>query len=112
MCPFCEIVGHRMGANVVLEDDDVMAFHDISPQAPVHVLVVPKRHLESLRHAAPADEALLGKLLLAAQRAAGRLGLFGDGFRVVINSGPKAGQSVMHLHVHLLGGRPMAWPPG
>ncbi|MBI4950946.1 MAG: histidine triad nucleotide-binding protein [Myxococcales bacterium] len=95
----------------VLEDDEVLAFHDISPQAPVHVLVIPKRHVESLAAAEPADQALLGKLLWTAREVAQKLGL-DAGYRTVLNSGAEAGQSVFHLHLHVLGGRAMAWPPG
>lgn len=112
MCLFCKIAKKEIPAKIVLEDDDVVAFHDINPGAPTHVLVIPRRHISSLTDAAPEDEALLGKLLLAAKRVADMEGRTGDGYRTVINSGPNAGQSVFHIHVHVLGGRPMAWPPG
>jgi histidine triad (HIT) family protein len=105
------MVSKEIEAKVVFEDDDVLAFHDIHPQAPMHVLVIPKKHVTSLADDA-GDEALLGKLMLAARRAAEQTGIAQGGFRVVINSGAQAGQSVFHLHLHVLGGRPMAWPPG
>ena len=112
MCLFCKIANGQMAAKTVLEDDDVVAFHDINPQAPTHILVIPKRHVTSLAHAVPEDEALLGKLMLAAQRVAKDAGLVEGGYRVVVNTGAGAGQSVFHIHVHVLGGRRMKWPPG
>src|SRR5262249_22540870 len=99
-------------AKVLFEDDDLLAFHDINPGAPTHVLVIPKRHIVSLAEAGPGDEALLGKLLRAARRVAEETGIAESGFRTVANTGPNAGMSVFHLHVHVLGGRAMAWPPG
>ncbi len=112
MCLFCKIAEKQIPSRVLFETDDVLAFHDINPAAPKHVLVIPKKHMTSLDDAAPEDEALLGKLLLGAQRAARELGLPATGFRTVINTGANAGQSVFHIHVHVLGGRPLAWPPG
>jgi histidine triad (HIT) family protein len=112
MCLFCKIVSKEIQARVLFEDDDVVAFHDINPQAPTHVLVIPKRHVVGLKEASREDEAVLGRLLLAAQRVAEATGIVESGFRTVINSGPNAGQTVFHIHVHVLGGRPMAWPPG
>jgi histidine triad (HIT) family protein len=112
MCLFCKMVSKEIQANVVFEDDEVLAFHDIHPQAPMHVLVIPKKHVASLAESEPGDEALLGKLMMAARRAAEQTGIARTGFRVVVNSGAQAGQSVFHLHLHVLGGRPMAWPPG
>ncbi|MEZ4301896.1 MAG: histidine triad nucleotide-binding protein [Polyangiaceae bacterium] len=111
-CLFCKIVRKEIPAKIAHEDDDTLAFHDINPVAPTHVLVIPKRHIVSLADATPEDEALLGKLLLTAKRIADAEGRTGEGFRTVINSGPNAGQSVFHVHVHVIGGRPMAWPPG
>lgn len=111
MCLFCKMVSKEIEAKVVFEDDDVLAFHDIHPQAPMHVLVIPKKHVTSLADDA-GDEALLGKLLLGARRAAEQTGIGQGGYRVVINSGAQAGQSVFHLHLHVLGGRTMEWPPG
>ena len=112
MCLFCKIANKEIPSKVLFEDDDLLAFHDITPQAPVHVLVIPKRHVASLADAAEADVTLLGKLALATRRVAEETGVATTGFRVVANSGAHAGQSVHHLHLHVLGGRPMAWPPG
>lgn len=112
MCLFCKIVSGQVPAKIAYEDEDVVAFHDISPQAPVHLLVIPRKHIESLSHAEPTDEALLGKLMLCAARVAKEQGLDSKGFRVVVNNGALAGQTVFHIHVHVLGGRAMAWPPG
>jgi len=112
MCLFCKIASKQIPSKIVLEDDDLIAFHDVNPQAPTHVLLIPKRHIVGLGEVTPADQDLLGKLLVAARRVAEETGILGSGFRVVVNSGPHAGQSVFHLHVHVLGGRPMAWPPG
>ncbi|WP_437599647.1 histidine triad nucleotide-binding protein [Sorangium sp. So ce590] len=112
MCIFCKIVNKEIPSKVVLEDEHVFAFHDVNPQAPTHVLVVPKRHIAGMAEAAPEDEAVLGRLLLAARRVAELTGIAESGFRTVVNSGANAGQTVFHLHVHVMGGRPMAWPPG
>jgi histidine triad (HIT) family protein len=90
----------------------VVAFHDIAPRAPVHVLVIPRRHIASLASATEGETEILGKLLLAAAEVARRTGIAETGYRVVTNTGSGAGQSVFHLHVHILGGRPMGWPPG
>lgn len=110
-CVFCRIATHQAPARILFEDDDLMAFHDIAPRAPVHVLVIPKHHIQSLAEASREHQELLGKLLLGVQRAAREAGI-AHAFRVVTNSGEGAGQSVFHLHFHVLGGRPMAWPPG
>ena len=109
-CLFCRIAAREIPARIVHEDADVVAFHDIAPQAPAHVLVVPRRHVASLADAGAGDRPLLGTLLGAAAEIAGREGL--DAYRVVINNGEGAGQSVFHLHLHLLGGRRLGWPPG
>jgi histidine triad (HIT) family protein len=109
---FEKIVRREIPADIVWEDEDVLAFRDVNPQAPVHVLIVPKRVVPRLAEATQADEALLGKLLLAARAVAEKLDLLTSGYRVVINSGPDAGESVPHLHVHVLGKRALAWPPG
>jgi histidine triad (HIT) family protein len=111
MTIFEKIIAREVPAKIVYEDDDVLAFHDVNPQAPVHVLIVPKRVIPRLADATATDQALLGQLLLAARTVAGKLDLKG-GYRVVINSGPDAGESVPHLHVHVLGKRALAWPPG
>ena len=112
MTIFEKIVAREIPARIVFEDDDVLAFHDVNPQAPVHVLIVPKRVLARLAEANESDQSLLGKLILTAAKVARDLGLSESGYRVVINSGPDAGESVPHLHVHLLGKRPLSWPPG
>ena len=112
MCLFCKIAAKQIPSKILFEDDDLLAFHDISPVAPTHVLVIPKQHLTSLDDAGPEHAALFGKLMLATQRVAQLTGLTPGGWRVVVNTGPNAGQSVFHLHLHVLGGRPMAWPPG
>jgi histidine triad (HIT) family protein len=111
-CTFCRIVAGEIPSTKVYEDDQAYAFRDLNPQAPTHVLIVPKEHIESLNDIAQGDEALLGHLLRLAPKIANQFGLAENGFRAVINTGENAGQSVWHLHVHLLGGRIMAWPPG
>jgi histidine triad (HIT) family protein len=111
-CIFCKIIEGGIPATVVHRDDRSLAIEDINPQAPVHVLVIPQEHIESLDEAAQRDEALLGHLLRVAARIANERGLSESGYRTVINTGEGAGQSVFHLHVHLLGGRALTWPPG
>jgi len=111
MTIFEKIIAHQIPAKIIWEDDDAVAFHDVNLQAPVHVLIVPKRVVPRLADATDNDRALLGKLLLVARDIAQKLDL-SSGYRVVINSGPDAGESVPHLHVHLLGKRALAWPPG
>jgi histidine triad (HIT) family protein len=112
MCLFCKIAKKEIPAKVLFEDDELLAFSDIKPVAPTHALVIPKRHVESLNHATLEDAALLGRMLLAARRVAKEGGIETTGWRAVINNGPNAGQSVFHVHVHVLGGRAMEWPPG
>ncbi len=107
-CIFCQIAAGVIPTPFVYTDDDVVAFRDIQPQAPVHLLMIPRRHIASLNEAH--DEALLGRLMAAAGKAAAAAGA--AQYRVVINTGAQAGQSVLHLHAHVLGGRAMAWPPG
>jgi histidine triad (HIT) family protein len=111
-CLFCEIVAGRIPARKAYEDDEVLAFHDIKPQAPTHVLVVPKRHIDSLLELTPADDAVIGRVVRTARDLARQLGLADRGFRVVFNSGDDAGYSVYHVHLHLVGGRRLGWPPG
>jgi histidine triad (HIT) family protein len=111
MTVFEKIIARQIPARVIWEDEDAIAFHDVDPQAPVHVLIVPKKAVPRLADATDEDVALLGKLLLVARNVAKALEL-SSGYRVVINSGPDAGESVPHLHVHLLGKRALAWPPG
>jgi len=112
MTIFEKIVAREIPARIVFEDDDVLAFHDVNPQAPLHVLIVPKRVIPRLDKAHASDQPLLGKLILTATQIARELGVSTSGYRVVINSGPDAGESVPHLHVHLLGKRSLGWPPG
>lgn len=108
---FQKIIAKEIPARIIWEDDDAIAFHDVNPQAPIHVLIIPKKVIPRLADATDKDQALLGKLLLVARDIAKKLELSG-GYRVVINNGPDAGESVPHLHVHLLGKRALAWPPG
>jgi histidine triad (HIT) family protein len=108
---FSKIIDRKIPARIEHEDDRCLAFHDVAPQAPTHVLVIPKQPIPSLADLEPADEALVGHLVLVATQLAAKLGL-GDGYRLVVNCGRNGGQSVDHLHVHLLGGRQLRWPPG
>jgi histidine triad (HIT) family protein len=108
---FSKIIDRKIPARIEHEDDFCLAFHDVAPQAPTHVLVIPKKPIPSLADLEPADEALVGHLVLVATQLAAKLGL-GDGYRLVVNCGRDGGQSVDHLHVHLLGGRVLGWPPG
>ena len=108
---FGRIIRGEVPARIVHDDDRCLAFHDVAPQAPVHVLVIPKRPIVSLAEVEEGDSALLGHLVVVATRLARTLGL-ADGYRLVVNCGRDGGQSVDHLHVHLLGGRPLGWPPG
>ena len=112
MTIFEKIIARESPAKIIWEDDDAVAFHDVNPQAPVHVLIVPKRVVPRLAEAKESDQSLLGKLILTAAKVARDLGVSESGYRLVINSGPDAGESVPHLHVHLLGKRVLDWPPG
>src|SRR3989442_13305910 len=112
MTIFEKIIARQIPAKIIWEDDEAIAFHDVNPQAPVHVLIVPKRVIPRLTAASEADRPTLGKLSLVAGELARKLGVEQSGYRVVINSGPDAGETVPHLHVHLLGKRALAWPPG
>lgn len=111
-CIFCRIIERRAAGKILYEEEGVVAIADAHPQAPVHILVLPRKHLTSLKEATPEDEPLLGRLLAVAARVARERGLEAGGYRAVINTGPGAGQSVFHLHVHVLGGRVLHWPPG
>jgi histidine triad (HIT) family protein len=111
-CLFCRIIARQAPAKVVYEDDLVVAIEDAHPQAPVHLLVIPRQHLPSLKEATREHEPLLGRLLTVAAQLARERGLESKGYRAVINSGSLAGQSIFHLHVHILGGRVFRWPPG
>ena len=111
-CIFCKIVAGKIPAQVVHADERAVAFRDLNPQAPVHVLVIPRDHIESLNDAAAGDEGALGHLLRVAARVANEQGVAESGFRTVVNTGAGAGQSVFHLHLHVIGGRALTWPPG
>ena len=112
MTLFQKIVAREIPAQIIAEDEEMIVFHDINPQAPIHVLLVPKKPISRLAEATQEDGIVLGKLLLKAREMAKSLGISQTGFRVVINSGRNGGETVPHLHVHLLGGRPLTWPPG
>ena len=110
-CLFCRILRNEIPAKKIYEDEYTFAFEDINPQAPTHVLIIPKRHVRGLKEATAEDAELIGRCQLAAAEIARQRGIE-DGYRTVLNVGPQAGQSVFHLHVHLLGGRSLHWPPG
>jgi histidine triad (HIT) family protein len=110
-CAFCRIARGDGPARVVYQDDEVTAFHDRSPQAPTHVLIIPNQHFENVNQVEATDAGLLGKLFVVARRVAEQEGV-ANGYRLVVNTGSQAGQSVFHLHMHLLGGRRLGWPPG
>ncbi|MES2919208.1 MAG: histidine triad nucleotide-binding protein [Pseudomonadota bacterium] len=111
-CLFCKIANKQIAARVAFESDRVIAFHDLFPQAPTHVLVIPKAHYSTLNDVPPSDADVLGELVTSATAIARELGLADNGYRVVMNCNADGGQSVYHIHLHLLGGRAMAWPPG
>ena len=111
-CLFCKIGSGQIPSKVVMQDDEILAFDDVNPQAPVHVLVIPKRHVVALNDVEAGDRALLASLLDAATLVARKKGIAESGYRVVANQGRDGGQSVFHLHLHVLGGRQMTWPPG
>ncbi len=111
-CIFCKIAAGEIGGPPLYQDDDVTAFKDLNPQAPSHILVIPNKHIVSVSDASAEDQMLLGKLMLVAAEVAGQQSLADNGYRLVINTGAHGGQTVFHLHVHLLGGRNMTWPPG
>ena len=111
-CIFCRIARKEIESEVVSEDEEMFAFRDVNPQAPTHVLVIPKEHIERLTDVSPERSELLGKLVLKGVEVASSAGLDERGFRLVLNCGPEAGQSVFHIHLHVLGGRKMGWPPG
>jgi histidine triad (HIT) family protein len=111
-CLFCRVVAREIPADIIYEDEHCAAFRDINPQAPTHVLVIPRQHIESLNEADQTTETLLGHLLFVAARVARSEGIAETGYRTAINTGAGAGQSVFHLHLHVLGGRAFSWPPG
>jgi len=109
---FAKIIEREIPANIVHEDDEILAFRDIDPQAPVHILIVPKRRIATINDLDDDDAALVGRMVLTARQLATKEGLAEDGYRLVFNCNEKGGQSVYHIHLHLLGGRQMNWPPG
>ena len=111
-CIFCKVATGEIPAKIVRRSPEAVAFYDLQPQAPIHVLIIPTKHLGAVRDAKGPDLALLGRLLAFAAEVATELGLDSAGYRLVSNTGPDGGQSVFHLHFHLMGGRRMAWPPG
>ncbi|MGB5474983.1 MAG: histidine triad nucleotide-binding protein [Gammaproteobacteria bacterium] len=111
-CLFCKMVAGEIKPDVVFEDDAVLAFRDVNPQAPTHVLVIPKQHIATTNDLDETTSDVVGKLYLAAKQVAADEGIADPGYRMVMNCNPGAGQSVYHIHLHLLGGRPMLWPPG
>lgn len=112
MCIFCKIVAKEIPAKIVFENDHAVGFVDTNPQAPQHFLVIPKQHITGIHEAKKEDALVLGEVLLAAREVAEKAGLGESGYRLVVNNGAHAGQSVLHLHVHVLGGRQLGWPPG
>jgi histidine triad (HIT) family protein len=111
-CLFCRIASGEIPADVVLSDPDVLAFRDISPQAPTHILIIPRKHIASVSELEPEDGELIGKLFIVARDLARQEGISEGGYRMVVNAGADAGQTVFHIHLHLLGGRGLGWPPG
>ncbi|MFA9452598.1 MAG: histidine triad nucleotide-binding protein [Candidatus Aminicenantaceae bacterium] len=111
-CLFCKIIGGEIPAKRVYEDDSIFAFEDINPQAPTHILIIPKEHYASLKEVRETEKDLLGNILLKAKELAQDKGLEDSGYRIVLNTGRDSGQAVFHIHFHLLGGRRMSWPPG
>jgi len=111
-CLFCNLLEKKIPADVVYEDEHTLAFRDIRPVAPTHVLVIPRKHISAIHELSDADGDLMGKVILAARNVAKKLDLEAKGYRLVVNDGDQAGQTVHHIHVHVLGGRDMSWPPG
>ena len=111
-CIFCDIINKKIGANIIYEDHKIMAFHDLHPQAPVHVLVIPKKHIISIADLKEEDSIIMGRIMTKIPELIKMLGLSGRGVRVVNNCLEEAGQSVFHLHFHIMGGRSFTWPPG
>lgn len=111
-CIFCKIAAHQIPANIVFENDRILAFRDLFPQAPTHILIIPKQHFSTLNDVPDQDSALLGEIMNTAKQLAKDLGLAESGYRVVMNCNADGGQSVYHIHLHLLGGRSLSWPPG
>lgn len=111
-CLFCKLIDRQIPANIAYEDDEVLAFHDINPQAPTHLLIIPKKHVTTVNDFAETDAALIGRMTLTAQKLAKELGFAEDGYRLNVNTNKDGGQTVYHVHMHLLAGRQFHWPPG
>ena len=111
-CLFCKIRDGEIPADIVFENDDVLAFNDVNPQAPIHIIIIPKKHIPTINDVADGDESVTGKLFSAAKVIADEKGVSDEGYRLVVNCNEKAGQTVFHIHMHLLAGRAMTWPPG
>ncbi len=111
-CIFCKIINKVIPSKIIYEDNDVAAFHDINPQAPVHIMVVPKKHITTINSVSESDAALIGKIFLVIKKLALENKIADDGYRVVANCNKNAGQEVFHIHFHLIGGRKLTWPPG
>ncbi|MBI2785367.1 MAG: histidine triad nucleotide-binding protein [Legionella longbeachae] len=111
-CLFCKIAQNVISTSVVFEDDEIMSFRDLNPQAPTHLLIIPKKHIATVNDTNDEDQALLGKMILGAKKIAQTEGISNAGYRLVFNINPNGGQTVYHIHLHLLGGRHMTWPPG
>ncbi|MCH8021131.1 histidine triad nucleotide-binding protein [candidate division KSB1 bacterium] len=111
-CLFCKIINKEINSDILFEDDDVLAFKDINPQAPIHFLIVPKKHISTINDLQQEDEKLTGKMILTAQSLAKQENIDENGYRLVFNCNSDGGQEVYHIHLHLLGGRQMQWPPG
>ncbi len=112
MTIFTKIINKEVPAEIVYEDEHCLAFRDINPQAPTHVLLIPKKEIPTMNDATPADRTILGHLLLTAPKIAAQEGIAEDGYRLVLNTNASAGQTVFHIHMHIIGGRPLGWPPG
>jgi histidine triad (HIT) family protein len=111
-CLFCKIAGKEIPSTIVFENSEMLAFRDINPQAPVHILIIPKKHIPTINDLEEEDSCLVGRMLIAAKDIAAKEGLSADGYRLVFNCNKNAGQEVFHIHLHLLGGRVFSWPPG
>lgn len=111
-CLFCKIRDGEIPADIVFENDDVIAFNDVNPQAPIHIIIIPKKHIPTTNDVKDSDELIMGKLFIAAKNIADEKSVSDEGYRLVVNCNEKAGQTVFHIHMHLLAGRSMTWPPG
>jgi len=111
-CPFCKIIEGAIEAKVIFDDPEILAFHDLNPQAPTHILIIPKKHISTINDADSSDEQLLGRMILTAKNLSRDIGFASEGYRLVFNANKHGGQTVEHIHLHILGGRQMTWPPG